>query len=215
MTFIELVNKVLIRLREDTVTTLAEDPYAQLIGELVNDTLREVEDAWDWNGLKSSIKLVCVPGTWNWILTGTNQRTRVLQVYDYTHGQQLALLSPEQFTYLMMTGNPGEEGIPRYYTWGQLDTDGVPTIEVYPIPDDAYELYAHVKVPRDIVEDETALIDMPPRVVILGAYAKAIAERGSDQGINLQHAQRSYELALSDAIQLDAAITAHQTDWEI
>lgn len=215
MTFIEIVNKVLIRLRENTVTATSDEDYAGVIGEFVNDTIREVEDAWDWNGLKSSIKLTCVPGTWNWTLTGVNQRTRVLSVYDYTNKRKLDFCTPEYFTHRMMTDNPTVQDKPTMYTWGQLNTDGVPTLEVYPIPDDVYELYAHVKIPRDIVTSDTANVDMPPRVIILGAYAKALQERGEDQGMNLVHAQKSYENALADAIQYDAAITGPQVDWRV
>lgn len=215
MTFIELVNKVLIKLREDTVTTTTDNDYAALIGEYVNDTIREIEDSWDWNCLKSTIKLTCVPGTWNWTLTGANQRTRVLSVYDYTNKVQLGKITPEYFTHLMMTGNPVPQDKPTMYTWGQIDTDGVPTLEVYPIPDDTYELYAHVKIPRDIITDETVNVDLPPRPIILGSYAKALQERGEDQGMNLVHAQKTYELALGDAVQYDAAITGSQVDWRV
>lgn len=45
MTFLQLVNKVLVRLREDTVSSVDENSYSQLIGEFVNDAVKEVEAA--------------------------------------------------------------------------------------------------------------------------------------------------------------------------
>jgi hypothetical protein len=51
MTYLELVNKVLTRLREDTVTTVDYNDYSTLIGEFVNDAKKEVESAWLWSCL--------------------------------------------------------------------------------------------------------------------------------------------------------------------
>ena len=47
MTYLELVNDVLLRLREQTVTTVSLTNYSQLIGKFVNDSKRQIEDAYD------------------------------------------------------------------------------------------------------------------------------------------------------------------------
>ncbi len=47
MTYLELVNDVLLRLREQTVTTVNLTTYSQLIGKFVNDSKRQIEDAYD------------------------------------------------------------------------------------------------------------------------------------------------------------------------
>ena len=44
-TYLDLVNNVLIRLRETTVSSVGDTPYSSLIGVLVNDAKREIEDA--------------------------------------------------------------------------------------------------------------------------------------------------------------------------
>ena len=49
MTYLQIVNKVLRRLRENEVSSINENPYSLLIGDLVNVVKREVEDAWDWD----------------------------------------------------------------------------------------------------------------------------------------------------------------------
>ena len=53
MTYLEAINKVLRRLREDEVAAPSTSAYSKLIGELVNDANRMVEDAWDWGELRS------------------------------------------------------------------------------------------------------------------------------------------------------------------
>ena len=45
MTYLQLVNSVLRRLREDEVDTVDQNSYSKLIGEYVNDAKRAVEDA--------------------------------------------------------------------------------------------------------------------------------------------------------------------------
>ena len=51
MTYLELVNDVLVRLRETTVVTVSETSYSSLIGKFVNDAKRQIEDAYAWNVL--------------------------------------------------------------------------------------------------------------------------------------------------------------------
>ena len=55
MTYLEAVNSVLRRLREDEVVSVSANPYSKLVGELVNDAKRLVEDAWDWSSLRNTI----------------------------------------------------------------------------------------------------------------------------------------------------------------
>lgn len=50
-TFLQLVNDVLVRLRETPVVTNTATQYSTLIGALINDAKREVEDNWQWSGL--------------------------------------------------------------------------------------------------------------------------------------------------------------------
>jgi hypothetical protein len=53
MTYLELVNDVLVRLREPTVSTVIQTAYSSLIGKFINDAKRQVEDAFAWNVLGS------------------------------------------------------------------------------------------------------------------------------------------------------------------
>jgi hypothetical protein len=57
MTYLELVNDVLARLREQQVTTVNLTTYSSLIGKFVNDAKRQVEDAYDWNALGQDINV--------------------------------------------------------------------------------------------------------------------------------------------------------------
>lgn len=52
-TYLQLVNKVLVNLRETVVTDLSSS-YAQLVGEFINQAKEKVEDAWRWKSLSST-----------------------------------------------------------------------------------------------------------------------------------------------------------------
>ena len=49
MTYLDAINRVLRRLREDEVSSVTSTAYSKLIGDYVNDAVRLVEDAWDWS----------------------------------------------------------------------------------------------------------------------------------------------------------------------
>ena len=71
MTFLQLVNKVLVRLREDTVSSVDENSYSQLIGEFVNDAVKEVEAAWKWSALRETLSATTQDGVFSYVLTGS------------------------------------------------------------------------------------------------------------------------------------------------
>ena len=61
MTYIQIINSVLRRLREDTIATnwvgdlvgsTGPTDYQVMIGDFVNEVKTEVEDAWDWTSLR-------------------------------------------------------------------------------------------------------------------------------------------------------------------
>ena len=54
MTYLNLVNNVLRRLREDTVSTVSNDTYSTMVGDFVNDAKEMVESAWDWSALRTT-----------------------------------------------------------------------------------------------------------------------------------------------------------------
>lgn len=60
--YLQLVNDVLIRLREPQVASVGQTTYSALIGALVNDAKREVEDAWQWSCLLDYLTFNCING---------------------------------------------------------------------------------------------------------------------------------------------------------
>ena len=54
-TQLTIVNKVLQKLREDTVSSVANSSYAKLIAMFVNDAKEDLEDMWFWTVNETAI----------------------------------------------------------------------------------------------------------------------------------------------------------------
>ena len=65
MTYLEIVNGVLSRMREDTITTLAgeTDVVALIVKDFVNDAKRLVEDSHTWNSQRAEWAITTAAGT--------------------------------------------------------------------------------------------------------------------------------------------------------
>ena len=68
-TYLDLVNNVLTRLREPTVSSVQDNSYSKLIGVYINDAKREVEDAYDWNSLTNTLSATTTDSVFNYVLT--------------------------------------------------------------------------------------------------------------------------------------------------
>ena len=80
MTYLQLVNKVLVRLRENEVSTVSENSYSKLIGEYVNDAKRDVQNAWDWTGLRNTLTVDTQANVFNYVLTDADNTIKILDV---------------------------------------------------------------------------------------------------------------------------------------
>ena len=83
MTYLEIVNKVLVRLREEQVTSVSENEYSSLISDLTNVTKNEIENAWNWKALRNTFTITTVEDIFNWRLEGSGTRFRVLDASRY------------------------------------------------------------------------------------------------------------------------------------
>lgn len=203
MTYLEVVNKVLIRLREDTVDSIAESGYSQLIGEFVNDALSQIEDSWDWSALRSTITATTQAGIFNYILTGSGNKSKLLDVINDTSNYFVNYSTQSWFNdkFLNQDLQPGS---PRNYTFNGVDDNGDTTVDVYPIPDAAYLLRFNMVLRSGQLSSDTDVIRVPTLPVIHLAHAMAVRERGESGAQSAPELFYTAERTLSDAISLDA-----------
>ena len=90
-TYLDLVNDVLVRLREAQVASVSQNTYSALIGKLLNDAKREVEDSWNWDTLRNTISFTTQQGTFNYNLANAGNKFRVIAHGHngdfWTHGE--------------------------------------------------------------------------------------------------------------------------------
>ena len=55
MTYLDVVNNVLRRKREEEVASVSSNTYSKMVGDFVNDAKRTVEDSWDWSALRTTL----------------------------------------------------------------------------------------------------------------------------------------------------------------
>ena len=109
-TYLTLVNSVLKRLREKTVTSVSQNQYSQLIGEFVNDAKREVEDAWNWDCLRGTYSFNTVPGTVSYALTGSGDKARILSAYNDTEDNFLEYVPSAYLDQMLLLTDTVQEG---------------------------------------------------------------------------------------------------------
>jgi hypothetical protein len=210
-TYLQLVNNVLIRLRETEVSSVSDTPYSSLIGVFVNDAKREVEDAYDWNVLTTTIVVPTVEGTRNYTLTGSGQRFRTLDVLNDTQDVPMRPVPTNWMNRQYYLGNV-QGSAPVYYNYSGIDGDDT-QVDVWPRPNGEYSLRFELVIPQTDLTANADLLKVPPHLVQMLAYAKAVGERGEDGGTSFSEIYQQYRLALADAVAIERNRYDEETTW--
>ena len=211
-TYLDVVNNVLRRLREPVVTNVTDTDYAAMLGVFVNDAKREVEDAYDWNALSSTLTAVTTAGVFNYVLVGSQTRFRVIDVLNDTSDSTLSYM-PTQWADRQFMLTNAERNEPSYYNFNGVDENGDTQVDLYPIPDSVYNVRFNLTIPQaDLVANTDRLL-VPSHLVALLAYSKAIAERGEDAGVQSSEAYQMYRLALADAVAIERNHYEEEMYW--
>jgi hypothetical protein len=203
MTYLDLINNVLRRLREDTVDTVNSTTYSSLIGDLVNDAKKIVENSFDWTALRDSIVVNTVDGTNQYSLTGSGDLAVVKDVMNTTAKKFMHQRSQSFFNNVNYNTSP-VSGSPDYFTFVGVDSNQDLTVQLYPNPDAAYTIRFDVSVPPADLSTDSDRLSVPVNPVIQLAYAMALRERGETGGQSAAEQFAVASTALSDAISFDA-----------
>lgn len=209
MTYINLVNAVLRKLREDEVSTLTETDYSKLVGDFVNDALTSVEASWDWSCLRETITVTTTQGVKDYSLSGFGNSSELMYMYDVTNKNQLLLQSKAYIDDKHYRGT-GVEANPKYFCMKGVDGNGDMKIILYPIP--ATQLTLEASVARrgvQLVNDNDSTL-LPRLPIIQYAFAYALRERGETGGQSASEQLVIAQRDLSNAIALDAGNNANE-----
>jgi hypothetical protein len=211
-TALQLVNKVLVELREATVADFSAT-YSIFVLQKLNQAKREVEDAYAWDALRTVLTFPTVSGTETYNLgTGgvasggtTTERSYLVKdkcgremVYDTTSKTQLTLAGVEYHRSLsqlaqMQNAAPGPFSLLRAGTGY--------TMRLYPKPNGVYTITSTWIIPQADFTTTATVLSVPEAPVWLRAAAYCAAERGDGLGERAAALMASADVALSDAMQ--------------
>lgn len=212
MTYLQLVNSVLRRLREEEVTTVDESDYSKLIGDFVNDSKRQVEDAWDWTALRNTYTLTTASGTPTYALTDFGVRSNVLYVHNETTNGYINQESLQRIRQLSL-GTDNAVGTPYYFAIENVDSNGDANIRFYQTPNTVNTISVYtVKRTGDLTTDTDTIL-VPTAPVVQYAFSFALRERGETGGQSAVEQAAFAKQDLNNAIAHDASLNPEGTLW--
>jgi hypothetical protein len=202
MTYLQLINNVLIRLRETQVSTNNETDYSTLIGLFVNDAKRQIEDSFSWNVLGTTVTITTVAATYVYSMTGAGQKFQVQDAINTTSNigmQNISFVEMNRYQNLV----PTTDGLPQYYSFDGVDGSGDTKVVLFPRPDGVYSVPFSLTVPQATLSADGTSVLVPDFLVVQNAYARALVERGEDGGLSSSEAYQLYRGMLADQIALE------------
>ena len=213
MNYLELVNDVLVRLREDEVTAVTDTPYSKLISKYVNDAKRIVEDSYEWAGLTETLTVTTANGLFNYVMTGAGQRFKVLDVINSEDNIFLQYVTTSVMNNWFLNADNTQTGSPTHYNFNGVNANGDTQVDVFPIPDGVYNVFFNIYKPQDALSLNSDKLIVPSEPVIKYAYAMAVAERGEDGGLSAQEATVLADNSLADHVAIAQSRRPEEYLW--
>ncbi len=204
MTYLNLMNNVLRRLREEETTSVTSTTYNKMVGDFINDAKKLVEESADWSALRSTITISTTASDNTYSLTDGGDNVKVMCVVNDTSNLFMEYQTKDWFNEQLYISSAAE-GTPRYYTYNGLDASGDTQVLVGPTPDGVYSLRFDVVKRQGDLSANTDTLLIPSQPVIHYAIALLARERGETGGTSVAEYFSIADKYLSDAIAIDAA----------
>lgn len=244
MTFLEVLNKVLRRLREDTVNTMDSTEYTRLVSEFIAEIHQECVEVHDWTSMRHTITLAVASGTRTYnlgltIAQGGNvpntervTTTDSLLVYDesnqpmaflfddasHAYGDRMFHISQTDMERLYQSDRALTNQDPTYFSYRLNPSNGGLELTLWPIPASdrtiRFTFWTPESEPDTDGTDDNTVLLVPWKPVYLGALMMALNERGEEMGEPGAMAERRYYNALSRAIESDQQLTGRTDQQE-
>ena len=214
MTYLEICNKVLRLMREDTVSSVQapDDVVVELVKDFVNDAKRLVEETHDWNGQVYEWTTPTVVGSPFVSLTDSGKSANISYIYR-DDGVALKELPRHKMSALRAQVSPNDT--PSYYSINGVDNNGDVRVLLHPTPSAVSNLTVSGHLKQVDLSMDADELEIPDRPVVYYALAFALRERGEVGG---QTAAEVFGMAkefTSNAIANDVALNQYDYDWYV
>lgn len=204
MTYLNLMNSVLRRLREEETTSVTSTTYVKMVGDFINDAKTLVGQAADWSALRETLTISTTASDNTYSLTSGSDNVKVMSMLNDTQNCFMTYQTKDWFNDALYISN-AVEGAPKYFTYNGLDGNGDTQILLGPTPDGVYSIRVDlVKRQTDLTANTDSLL-IPAQPVIHLAVALLARERGETGGTSTAEYFQIANQYLSDAIAIDAA----------
>ncbi len=204
MTYLNLMNNVLRRLRENETTSVTSGTYVKMVSDFINDAKTLVGQSTDWSALRETLTISTTASDNTYSLTGGGDNVKVMSVINDTQNCFMEYETKDYFNDALYISNAAT-GAPKYYTFNGLDSNGDTQVLVGPTPDGVYSLrFDLIKRQADLSADTDVLL-IPAQPVIHLTVALLARERGETGGTSTAEYFQIADRYLADAIAIDAA----------
>lgn len=207
MTYLEMVNEVLKRLREAEVTAVSDTTYSELMGAFVKQAYVRVANAYEWPQLDETDDASISATDTSYTITSGDSGEGVHDIHSVFNVTTEKFLFPRPYKWVRdrLTDNTDQEE-PLFYAYGGETADGTTTIHFYRTSNDSYTIRTSFNRKPDLKNtlSDSTFIKLPEMPIILAAYALAVSERGEDGGTTFNEADAEARMSLSDTIALYA-----------
>jgi hypothetical protein len=220
LTFLQIVNRVLERLRESAVANYNDTDYSKLISGLVNTVKSEIESSWQWHALRDTFTVATSDNVSQYSLTDAGMAAKVVDAWNTTTGQQLEKGTYADFNSKFFgVGSQGvQTGSPTQYLQAGLDSNYDALVDVWPVPVTGKldTLKFNVYVPQDDLAANGTVPLIPQDVLIEEVIARALNERGDENAPKpMPNETFIMQDLLDSAIAADGGYDSTEMDWQV
>jgi hypothetical protein len=216
LTFLQIVNRVLERLRESSVAAYNSTDYSTMVAGVVNQVKAEIEDAWHWHSMRETYTVSAVPGTTNYSLTSSGMNAVVLSGWNTTTNGPMTRGSVNGFDRKFFGTASVPTGSPDQFLVAGFDANYDLTIDIYPPPASTNTLKLTVYVPQADLAASATVPLVPQNVLIEETIARMQVERGDEMAQRPADGETFIKRDLLDsAISRDQGrVDDSEMDWE-
>jgi hypothetical protein len=242
-TQLDLVNNVLLRVREKQVVNVTDNTYSQLVAQIVAESYEEVLDEWNWRSLSETSVFALPAGSTggpaaDFVVGGflapdarlflaraggapyarVIAKPYVIDLFEDNAGSQMTELTLPQYSDMVQRQTEQASQYPQYFSLRPLPDESLDILFWQPAKTDCSVAMTYWRRPNRLTSDGTtqgANIEIPFRPVQELALMYALNERGEEMGEPGNLAERRYMQALSAAKELDlkAAEQNNSGEW--
>ena len=220
LTFLQIVNRVLERLRETSVANYNSTDYSTMIAGMVNAVKAEIEASWQWHAMRDTFSVATTNNVAQYALTGGGMNAKVIDAWNTTTGQQLVKGTYASFNskFFGVGSSAVQTGSPTQYLQSGRDANHDPVIDVWPIPVTGYldTLKFNAYVPQSDLAANGTVPLVPQNVLIEETIARALNERGDETAPKPAPGETFIMQDLLDtAIAVDRGYDDSEMDWQV